>query len=158
MKFYLGREQDWELRPLLEADISDLSEIVKTFYSQNDFPVGGGWGADQLADEVSSGHSLAVFYRYFGLTCFVIWREVPGGIDIRLLGTHPQWRRRGMMKHLMRQVIDHLKGGEELWLEAHEANLSARNLYERLGFSQVGSRPRYYRDGAGASLYSWCCP
>jgi ribosomal-protein-alanine N-acetyltransferase len=60
------------------------------------------------------------------------------------------------MEKLMRHLIDSKGQGRELWLEVHEVNVSAQNLYEKLGFRLSGRRPRYYKDGATALLYS--CP
>jgi ribosomal-protein-alanine acetyltransferase len=36
----------------------------------------------------------------------------------------------------------------EVFLEVRASNLAARKLYERVGFIEAGSRPRYYRDPA----------
>jgi len=35
-----------------------------------------------------------------------------------------------------------------VFLEVRASNLAARKLYERVGFIEAGSRPRYYRDPA----------
>lgn len=149
----------WKVRALLESDLWALQEIVFSFYSHlATEPVGGGWTESQLKDECRKSHSLAAIYQPFGLVAFVLWQELPGGKEIRLLGAHPQWRRRGVTEDLMRLVMRPSESGEEIWLEVHEGNVGARNLYEKLGFSLVGKRPSYYRDGAGAWLYSWCCP
>lgn len=43
----------------------------------------------------------------------------------------------------------------EIWIEVHENNHPARSLYEKLGFLQVGKRPRYYSDGGAGILYSY---
>ena len=37
-----------------------------------------------------------------------------------------------------------------MFLEVSEANAPARALYRRLGFAEVGRRPRYYDDGGDA--------
>ena len=37
-----------------------------------------------------------------------------------------------------------------LFLEVRESNMPAINLYQKYGFTQVGKRPKYYRDGETA--------
>jgi ribosomal-protein-alanine acetyltransferase len=41
-------------------------------------------------------------------------------------------------------------GAERLLLEVRQDNLAALLFYERHGFSELGRRPRYYRDGTDA--------
>jgi ribosomal-protein-alanine N-acetyltransferase len=43
-------------------------------------------------------------------------------------------------------------GAARLFLEVAENNSAGRALYERLGFTQVGKRPRYYPSGIDALL------
>lgn len=84
---------------------------------------------------------------------FVCWRDLGEEAEITVLATSPSARRRGVMKTLLRQVFD--ANSYKFWLlEVHEANESARALYEALEFAEVGRRPRYYRDGGSAILYS----
>ena len=131
---------------------------MQEVYASSPHPVGGGWSDEQLGIEISQNRSLAGFYKPFGLTCFVLWQELPGASEVRLLGTHPTWQRRGLMAQLLRSVIEQLPPGSEFWLEVHAGNQSARNLYEKLGFSEAGRRPRYYRDGSDALLFSLLIP
>jgi ribosomal-protein-alanine N-acetyltransferase len=61
-------------------------------------------------------------------------------------------RRTGVAKELLAAVRVHAAdgGAERLLLEVREDNLAARMFYERAGFTELGRRPRYYRDGATA--------
>lgn len=150
---WTGRQ--WQWRSLTPADLPSLTQCVELVYSHSPNPVGGAWSEEQLGLEVQHHCSRAGFFEPFGLTCFVLWQELPDACEIRLLGTHPQWQRRGLMLHLLRSVIKQIPRGKELWLEVHAGNRSARNLYEQLGFLEAGRRPRYYRDGAEAILFSY---
>ncbi|MFC7500868.1 GNAT family N-acetyltransferase, partial [Nocardioides sp. GCM10030258] len=41
-------------------------------------------------------------------------------------------------------------GADRLLLEVREDNAAARGFYERHGFTELGKRARYYRDGTTA--------
>jgi ribosomal-protein-alanine N-acetyltransferase len=55
-----------------------------------------------------------------------------------------------LLEHFRRSLAE----GKEIWLEVHEGNDAARKLYEKQGFVAEGRRPRYYRDGGSAILYT----
>lgn len=74
--------------------------------------------------------------------------------EISVLATHPDHRKKGYMSSLIQNLTTTLHPKKPLWLEVHESNLGARNLYQKLGFKEVGRRPNYYRDGGSALLLS----
>ncbi len=112
------------------------------------------WPMDLLGAEIATAESLGVFEGEL-LVGFVLYRELPGVWEISLVATHPRFSRRGFMSALLKQLID-AKGRErELWLEVHQDNHLAQQLYEKLGFQMSGRRPKYYQDGATALLYTY---
>lgn len=66
--------------------------------------------------------------------------------DMMNLAVAPDYRRQGIAKNLIRNLIGMLKanGVVRLFLEVRVSNQSAIRLYEKLGFSEVGRRPGYY--------------
>jgi ribosomal-protein-alanine N-acetyltransferase len=132
------------MRALVEA-IQEQIGLLPQFY----------WPADLLGAEMATAEALGIFEGE-ELAGFVLYREVPGAWEISLVATHPKFQRRGLMEKLIQHMIAAKGHGVELWLEVHESNHSAQNLYEKLGFKLTGRRPRYYKDGATALLYS--CP
>ena len=68
--------------------------------------------------------------------------------DMMNVAVHPEYRRQGIGEALVMALIRQLQqtGSRNLSLEVRTSNVSARNLYEKLGFIQVGKRPRYYRN------------
>lgn len=74
--------------------------------------------------------------------------------DILTLGVLPDgWRRRGLARALVRigeKTLD-VAGVERVHLEVAEENLAARSFYARLGYAEVGRRPRYYHDAHGVT-------
>lgn len=78
--------------------------------------------------------------------------------EILLLATSPAGRRKGAMRALLTGLFGQLSQFREWWLEVHEKNLPAQQLYTQLGFQETGRRPRYYHDGGAAILMSRVLP
>jgi ribosomal-protein-alanine N-acetyltransferase len=59
---------------------------------------------------------------------------------------HPQWQGQGLGHKLLRRLLRlaRQRGAETAFLEVRESNHSARVLYRRLGFVEVGRRRDYY--------------
>lgn len=131
--------------------VSDAAEIHRLLgESTGVVPV---WSESQVVDVVRQ-HSAFGLRDAGGIAAFVLFRELPGAREILHLATAVRVRRQGYMVRLLRFLRDGLKPGEALWLEVHEGNHAARALYEKLGFREVGRRPRYYSDSGAAILYN----
>jgi ribosomal-protein-alanine N-acetyltransferase len=63
-------------------------------------------------------------------------------------------RGRGLSSNLLLTHLGHLagRGVRTVFLEVEENNRPARRLYERAGFTVVGRREGYYRQGGGEPL------
>lgn len=130
------------MRALVEAVHMDQG-LLPSFY----------WPGDLLGAEMATAEALGVFEGQI-LAGFVLYREMPDVWEISLVASHPQWRRRGLMEVLLKHMAAAKGHGRSIWLEVHEENVGAQKLYEKLGFREVRRRPRYYKDGASAILYS----
>jgi ribosomal-protein-alanine N-acetyltransferase len=62
-------------------------------------------------------------------------------IDLRVLASE---RRRGLGRQLLWASVTALGDVSAIELEVRSSNVAARALYESLGFSETGLRPRYY--------------
>lgn len=111
------------------------------------------WPRDILGAEMATAEAVGVFSGE-QLAGFVLFRDLPEAWEISLVASHPQFRRQGYMERLFAYLIDAKGQNKELWLEVHEENVPAQKLYEKMGFKEVRRRPRYYKDGATAILYS----
>lgn len=67
--------------------------------------------------------------------------------DIMNVAIRPEYRRNGIGHSLIMELISFLKekGVCSLSLEVRKSNEPAIRLYTKLGFTQVGLRPNYYR-------------
>jgi len=89
------------------------------------------------------------------IQAFVIYQDTGDALDISVLATDPSVQKQGRMKELLKTLLASKTDDRKVWLEVHEQNLAARNLYEKLGFRAQGRRAKYYRDGSDAILYEF---
>jgi ribosomal-protein-alanine N-acetyltransferase len=84
---------------------------------------------------------------------FVLARLAAGEGEILTVAVARAHRRQGLGWRLMDAVLRELHGqrAEALFLEVDEANTPAIALYRRLGFFEVGKRPRYYEPAQGST-------
>ncbi len=68
--------------------------------------------------------------------------------ELENIAVPPSARRRGIGKALLQALISaaHKAGATEIRQEMRASNLAAQKLGQRVGFTQDGHRPRYYRD------------
>ncbi|KRB78258.1 hypothetical protein ASE01_07940 [Nocardioides sp. Root190] len=72
--------------------------------------------------------------------------------ELQRIAVPEDLRRSGVARALLGAVRTHAAalGAERVLLEVREDNLAARAFYTRNGFTELGRRPRYYRDGTTA--------
>jgi ribosomal-protein-alanine N-acetyltransferase len=77
----------------------------------------------------------------------VLWLIVDEA-HIASLATHPDFRRQGIAKQLLVTALDHayIEGARSAFLEVRAGNETARSMYQKFGFEEVGLRERYYKD------------
>lgn len=76
--------------------------------------------------------------------------------EINLIAVDKNFRRKNIATTLMNFATKELKnlGVEKLFLEVRRSNLGAQSLYEKLGFTFVGVRTKYYQGVEDALLMS----
>lgn len=75
--------------------------------------------------------------------------------DIQTIAVAPTARRRGLGRVFVQTLMAeaYRRGAQETFLEVRADNPGARALYESLGFTSIGVRPRYYQpDGVDAIM------
>ena len=72
--------------------------------------------------------------------------------DIALVAVKPEFRRNGIAQKLINQLEQLLlqKGVTDVFLEVRISNTPARELYKRMGFSEISIRKKYYEDSEDA--------
>ncbi|MBI3942698.1 MAG: GNAT family N-acetyltransferase [Chloroflexi bacterium] len=71
-----------------------------------------------------------------------------GWIGIFSMATHPTYRRRGAATAVLRALADwgQSLGAKDAYLQVMESNITARRLYENIGFKNLYQY--YYREGS----------
>jgi ribosomal-protein-alanine N-acetyltransferase len=106
------------------------------------------FGAEAVAGfVVAHGDSGPLGYALFQL--------LPDESELLRIGVVPEARDRGLGRALLGAALERLdrSGRPRCHLEVRAGNLSARALYERLGFVLAGRRKSYYGDGEDALRY-----
>jgi ribosomal-protein-alanine N-acetyltransferase len=85
---------------------------------------------------------------------FILLQAAADEAEILTLAVRPSARRQGLATRLVEAAAAQAAAGgtERLFLEVAEDNEPARALYSRLGFAQVGRRPRYYARAGGLTV------
>lgn len=142
-----------EITVLTKSFSSQIWEVLKEAYGQASCPVGGTWNLELLKQELKFGQGIGLVGPE-GLTSFVLYRYFEEHREITALATHPTRQNKGDMKYLLSYLIERKSPSEKIWLEVHAENLPAQALYKALGFIEVGRRPKYYKDGGEAVLFT----
>ena len=127
---------------------------MEQVYQKTQNPIGGMWTRDLLKQELEIGQGLGLVVEDFGLAAFVLFRLYESHREVTVVATHPDRQRRGDMRFLLSYMLERKSPSERIWLEVHDLNKPALSLYSQLGFSEVGRRPKYYRDGGDAVLFT----
>lgn len=128
--------------PMDEAHIAQIAALEKWFFSAP-------WDEGSLRYELDNKLSLwLVAMEGETVAGYIGSQSVLGESDMMNVAVHPDHQRRGIAQALVKALIDELRklGNYCLTLEVRASNEPAQKLYEKLGFTQVGKRPSYYRD------------
>jgi len=105
------------------------------------------WSAAIWRGELSSPYGLYLVIEDRGEVFGQIGvRHVLGELHITTIAVRPEYRRRGHARALIGAALGAFPDASHVHLEVRPTNVEAIALYESLGFSETGRRPRYYGD------------
>jgi [ribosomal protein S18]-alanine N-acetyltransferase len=113
-----------------------------------------GWSEDEFERLLLERHVVA--HRAMvgtALAGFILSRIVQDEAEILSIAVASARRGRGLARQLLDINLRRLAalGARSVFLEVEEGNISARRLYHRAGFQEVGRRERYYAPEHGAA-------
>ena len=128
------------IEPMNASHVPQIAQLEKRCFSDP-------WSEKSIASELENPLSVWLVAVDGGqLIGYVGSQTVLGETDMMDLAVAPEARRQGTGRALVLALVDALteKGSHSLMLEVRVSNTPAQKLYESLGFSQVGRRPKYY--------------
>lgn len=130
------------IREMKMEDISTIAELEKICFSDP-------WSAESISSELDNRLSYWLVAEESGkVVGYVGSQSVLDSADMMNIAVAPEYRRLGIGNALIEALVTYLrnKSIRFLLLEVRVSNTSAIELYRKLGFQQVGTRPRYYHN------------
>lgn len=124
------------------AHVSQIAQLEKLCFSDP-------WSEKSIETELSCRLSLwLVALDGEMVVGYIGSQTVIDETDMMNIAVHPEYRRRGIAEALIDALVNALreKRSRALSLEVRASNDPAIALYQKMGFSQVGRRPNYYRN------------
>lgn len=154
------------IRPAVEADLPALADLEAASFPEP-------WSRDLLASdlrhpaalvlvaaEAGNGANEEAHGEAGGLVGYAGFRHAGGEAELLRIAVAPRVRSRGVGGRLVAAGLDELAARRitRCFLEVRPANASARALYARFGFEQVGRRRAYFADGSDALVLALSLP
>jgi [ribosomal protein S18]-alanine N-acetyltransferase len=145
--FFLAGEHV-SLRPMATGDMEQVMAIERASFA---YP----WSSRFFLQELEVECARSVVAETNGrIAGYVLFWLLPDEIDIHNIAVHREYRRRGLGRLLLNQVVARAKRRQSLrvTLEVRISNIGARKLYEASGFVISGIRRGYYSDNGEDAL------
>ena len=141
-----------EIRQVSESHLQAILEIEQQAY---EFP----WTAGLLKDCLKTNYHFYALFRDERILAYGIMSCVLNEAHILNLCVSPPYQRQGLGRDMLDFLLQKAEQLEThtVFLEVRESNQVAQELYEKLGFNQLGNRRGYYPGSEGredAILYA----
>lgn len=111
------------------------------------------WGVDFFRDFVTRPTSVAIGVKDAsnGIIGFCLGTVVLDEAEVITVVVAVERQGEGVGTSLIAKLIEkmRLRDVQSIFLEVHEKNEHAKNLYEKLGFAEIARRPNYYKASEG---------
>lgn len=130
---------------------ADLDEVMLIERSAFRYP----WSSRFFLQELQVSCARSMLAEIDGkILGYILFWCLPGEIDIHNIAVHSGYRRHGIARSLLLQVIAEARSRclTRVTLEVRRSNVAAQKLYESLGFVTIGLRRGYYSDDGEDAL------
>lgn len=130
------------IRKMEQRDVPAIAALERICFSDP-------WSENSIASELENPLSYWLVADDNGcIAGYVGSQSVLDAADMMNIAVSPDYRRRGVAKALVDELILYLQEKRviALLLEVRVSNVAAISLYQKMGFQQVGYRPKYYRN------------
>ena len=135
-------------RPMTLTDLDEVMAIERASFA---YP----WSCRFFLQEFQVECARSILVEIDGkIIGYVLFWLLPEGVDIHNLAVRSEYRRRGIGRILLQQVILEAlrRSSVQVTLEVRKSNLAAQKLYESAGFVATGIRRAYYSDDGEDAL------
>jgi ribosomal-protein-alanine N-acetyltransferase len=130
---------------------ADLDEVMAIERAAFPYP----WSSRFFLQELQVQCARSILAEVAGrIVGYVLFWVLPEAIDIHNVAVHTGFRRHGIARLLLEQVIAEAEARSlpRVTLEVRKSNIPAQRLYESLGFVTTGIRRGYYSDDGEDAL------
>lgn len=138
-------------RPMQKQDVARVAQLERMCFRSP-------WSENSLRGELKNKLAHYTVLELCGTVIgyagmWVLFSEA----HITNVAIHPDFRRRGLGRELMRHMMEDALGlgANRMTLEVREHNLPAQTLYFSMGFATAGRRKGYYSDSGEDALILW---
>lgn len=128
--------------PMTQSHVVQIAQLEKMCFSAP-------WSENSIASELQNPLSLWLVAEEAGQVLgYVGSQTVLDESDMMNIAVHPDYRRQGIARRLIEELICALsqRGSRILRLEVRVTNSGAIALYESMGFQKLGLRKNYYQN------------
>lgn len=140
------------IRSMTEYDLLPVLAIENAAY---DYP----WTPGIMSDCLKVGYHCFVYEVDCEIRGYIIFSTVLDEVHLLNLCIAPHYQHKGYGRAFLNWLMNHLRdlgdkkgdkkgdnksGSKTLYLEVRASNHAAINLYESMGFNELGIRPDYY--------------
>lgn len=141
--------QSWAQRNLVDMRIGHLDEAMAIERAAYSTP----WTRGNFVDSLHAGClAWCLFDGRSRMLGYVLAMQGAGEVHLLNLTIASANRGQGHARYMLDRLIDvgASSGAQQVWLEVRASNQRARELYRRIGFTEVGLRKAYYPAAPGA--------
>ena len=133
------KRDDFAIRLMADEDVPKIMRIEERTYP---YP----WTAGIFRDCIRAGYCCYVLERNAELVAYAVMSVAAKEAHILNICVSPARRGAGYGRILMDKmmIIARQLQAETMFLEVRPSNESARRLYDKLGFNEIGTRNNYY--------------
>ena len=132
-----------EIIRMNESHVASVAAIEKECFGRD------AWSEKSVSGELTNALALwLVAVEGDTVAGYVGSQTVCNETDMMNVAVTADFRRRGIGEKLVNALVEELKTIDShcLTLEVRASNTSAQAMYEKLGFAEIGRRPRYYQN------------
>ena len=132
-----------EIIRMNESHVASVAAIEKECFGRD------AWSEKSVSGELTNALALWLVAVEGGTVAgYVGSQTVCNETDMMNVAVTADFRRRGIGEQLVTALVEELKTIDShcLTLEVRASNTSAQAMYEKLGFAEIGRRPRYYQN------------